>query len=80
MAQAKAKDFAGKMTELEQLVTQLEAGDLPLEDSLKAFETGIRLIRDCQNRLAQAEQKVSQLLEHNGQLQEAPLSPQSTAE
>lgn len=80
MAQSKARDFAGKMAELETLVTQLEAGELSLEESLKAFESGIRLIRDCQQRLAGAEQKVSQLLEQNGQLHEAPLSPHTLTE
>ena len=80
MAQPKAKDFAGKMAELEQLVSQLEAGDLSLEESLKAFEGGIRLIRDCQQRLSQTEQKVSQLLEENGQLSEAPLPPHAITE
>lgn len=80
MAQPKAKDFAGKMAELEHLVTQLEAGDMSLEESLKAFEGGIRLIRDCQSKLTQAEQKVSQLLEENGQLTETPLSPHTLTE
>lgn len=80
MAQPKAKDFAGKMAELEQLVSQLEAGELSLEESLKAFEGGIRLIRDCQNKLTQAEQKVGQLLEDNGQLSEVPLSPHTITE
>lgn len=74
MANTKAKDFAGKMTELESLVTQLEAGDLSLEESLKAFESGVRLIRDCQNRLHNAEQKVSKLLEQNGELSEQPVA------
>ncbi|MAC46441.1 exodeoxyribonuclease VII small subunit [Oceanospirillum beijerinckii] len=74
MATTKAKDFAGKMTELESLVTQLESGDLSLEESLKAFENGIRLIRDCQNRLQSAEQKVSQLLEDNGALKQQPVA------
>ncbi|MFG1491367.1 exodeoxyribonuclease VII small subunit, partial [Oceanospirillum sp. HFRX-1_2] len=54
--------------------------ELSLEESLKAFEGGIRLIRDCQNKLTQAEQKVSQLLEENGQLNEAPLSPPTITE
>lgn len=80
MAQTKAKDFAGKMADLELLVTQLETGELSLEESLKAFENGIRLIRDCQSKLTQAEQKVSQLLEENGQLVETPVSPVNITE
>jgi len=80
MAQPKAKDFAGKMAELEQLVYQLEAGELSLEESLKAFEGGIRLIKDCQNKLTQAEQTVGELMEDNGQLREVPLSPPTITE
>ena len=44
------KDFEGSLKELEQIVAQLEAGDLPLERSLELFEQGVRLSRDCQKR------------------------------
>ncbi len=50
---------------LEVLVEKMESGELTLEDSLKAFEEGVRLSRECQQALQQAEQKVRILLEQN---------------
>jgi len=55
------------MDELEKLVEQMEQGDISLEESLKAFERGIKLTRTCQQALQEAEQKVQILLEKNGQ-------------
>jgi exodeoxyribonuclease VII small subunit len=52
--------------ELETLINAMESGDLSLEDSLKAFEQGIRLTRECQEALTQAEQKVQMLLSEKG--------------
>lgn len=58
-----AVDFEKALAELDARVHQLESGDLSLEDALKAFEDGIRLTRDCQQALTEAEQKVQLLLE-----------------
>ena len=60
-----AVDFEKALAELEARVHQLESGDLSLEDALKAFEEGIRLTRDCQQALTEAEQKVQLLLERS---------------
>ncbi len=62
-------DFEQSLQQLEGLVEQLEQGDLPIEDALKAFEQGIRLTRDCQSILQQAEQKVQLLTEQDGEIQ-----------
>ncbi|WP_439859867.1 exodeoxyribonuclease VII small subunit [Pseudomonas sp. MBLB4136] len=73
MARKKAAlDFEQSLTDLQSLVERLESGELSLEDSLSAFEQGIRLTRDCQAALTQAEQKVQILLERDGELEEAP--------
>jgi exodeoxyribonuclease VII small subunit len=73
MARKKAAlDFEHALSELQTLVERLENGELSLEDSLAAFEQGIRLTRDCQHALSQAEQKVQILLERDGELQSAP--------
>ncbi|MDM8348026.1 exodeoxyribonuclease VII small subunit [Pseudomonas sp. sp1636] len=73
MARKKASlDFEQSLTDLQNLVERLENGELSLEDSLSAFEQGIRLTRDCQAALAQAEQKVQILMERDGELEEAP--------
>ena len=53
--------FEKILGELEGIVQQLEKGDLSLEQSLKQFEKGISLARQCQNTLTQAEQKVASL-------------------
>jgi exodeoxyribonuclease VII small subunit len=50
------------MGELETVVEQLEAGELTLDKSLKQFEKGVRLSRECQQALAEAEQKVQMLM------------------
>lgn len=60
-------EFETALSELEQLVARMERGDLSLEESLQAFERGIRLTRDCQQALATAEQRVQILLEQNGE-------------
>ncbi|MDX1366331.1 exodeoxyribonuclease VII small subunit [Pseudomonas sp.] len=73
MARKKAAlDFEHSLTDLQNLVERLENGELSLEDSLTAFEQGVRLTRDCQAALAQAEQKVQILMERDGELEEAP--------
>ena len=55
------------MRDLEELVERLEQGDLPLEESLAAFERGVMLTRACQTALKEAEQKVEILLKKAGQ-------------
>ena len=65
-------DLENSLEKLELLVESLEKGDLSLEDSLKAFETGITLTRQCQQTLAAAEQKVQLLVEKNGALKSEP--------
>jgi exodeoxyribonuclease VII small subunit len=79
MARKKAADFETSLAELQTLVERLESGELSLEDSLGAFEQGIRLTRDCQASLVQAEQKVQQLLERDGELQEVPFDTDDQA-
>jgi exodeoxyribonuclease VII small subunit len=56
------KSFESSLEELEQIVQQLEGGDLPLERSLELFEQGVRLSRECQKRLDEAERKIEILL------------------
>jgi exodeoxyribonuclease VII small subunit len=55
--------FEAALAQLESLVTQLEAGDLPLDEALRTFEQGVRLTRECQSALAAAQQKVQLLLQ-----------------
>ncbi len=55
-------DLEKAMRNLEQVVEQLEAGDLSLDKSLQQFEKGVKLSRDCQAALTKAEQKVQVLM------------------
>ena len=58
--------FEAAMLELEQIVTEMEKGDIPLEESLKKFERGIQLARQSQQQLKAAEQKVQILMQSSG--------------
>ena len=58
-------DFEATLKELEDLVKQMESGDLGLEDSLKAFERGVKLTRQCQAALKNAELRVRALTEND---------------
>jgi len=56
------KKFEAALERLEEIVQELEKGDLPLEQSLKFFEEGIKLSRICNKRLEDAERRVEILL------------------
>lgn len=60
-----SRTFEASLEALEQIVRQLESGDLALEKSLELFEEGIRLSRECQDRLSQAERRIEILLRDN---------------
>jgi len=68
----KAVDFEQSLAELEALVARMEQGDMSLEESLKAFGEGINLTRECQNRLAEAELKVNQLINDRNEFKLEP--------
>lgn len=55
-------DFEKKLGRLEEIVQKMEKGDLALEDSLKLFEEGVKLSRECHQRLNEAESKVKLLM------------------
>ena len=70
--QPESFDFEKSLDELEKLVERMEQGDLSLDDSLRDFERGIALARQCQSALKEAEQKVQILMEKDGQLDAQP--------
>ncbi|MEA5444512.1 exodeoxyribonuclease VII small subunit [Gammaproteobacteria bacterium AB-CW1] len=73
MAEKKEKlDFEQSLAELEGIVERLEGGELSLEESLKAFESGVGLTRQCQKALEEAEQKVSKLVGNGSKAGLAP--------
>ncbi|MBX2987916.1 MAG: exodeoxyribonuclease VII small subunit [Bdellovibrionaceae bacterium] len=60
-------DFEKKLGRLEEIVQKMEKGDLALEESLKIFEEGVKLSRECHQRLNEAEEKVKTLVGFNGE-------------
>jgi len=75
MAKAKSNtSFEDTLKELETIVEQLEVGDLSLEESLTAFEHGVKLTRTCQDSLNKAEQKVQTLIEKQDDIELKPFT------
>ena len=76
-ATEKSSDLSGlekSLEELEALVVRLESGDLPLEQALKEFERGVKLTRQCQAALTEAEQKVEILLKKTATAEPTPFA------
>lgn len=64
------KSFEAALEELEQIVEQLESGEMALEDSLAAFEKGVGLVKYCNQKLNEVEKKVELLVkDKDGKLQ-----------
>ena len=66
----KKDSFEDKMQQLEQVVDELEKGDMNLDESLVKFEDGMKLAKECNKMLEDAEKKVTILLEKNGEIEE----------
>ncbi len=74
MAAKEKKKFEEVVEELERMVEQLESGELSLEDSLAAFENGVRLVKLCNQKLTEVERKIELLVkDKDGKLQLKPL-------
>ncbi|HEX4602702.1 MAG TPA: exodeoxyribonuclease VII small subunit [Candidatus Angelobacter sp.] len=67
--------FEDCLQRLEQIVDELEKGNVPLEQALKLFEEGLKLSSSCRKELEEAEGKVEILLRQNGKLQPEPYEP-----
>lgn len=74
--QADAPKFEAALAELESVVKQLEAGDLPLEESLRLFERGTQLSELCRTQLDEAEQRVEILIKRGDKVEARPFAPQ----
>ncbi|MGA8262434.1 MAG: exodeoxyribonuclease VII small subunit [Arenicellales bacterium] len=66
--------FEASLAELEKIVARMESGDQSLEDSLKDFERGVTLTRNCQTMLKSAEQKVEKLVKEHGEIRTEPFA------
>ena len=63
-------NFEDNMQNLEKIVTELEKGDLNLDESISKFEEGIKISKECNNILEEAEKKITILLEKDGKVEE----------
>ena len=72
------ESFEAALDELEKVVEELGAGDLPLERSLDLFEKGMALSETCRKQLENAETRVEMLLRKDGKLQPEPFRPDKT--
>jgi exodeoxyribonuclease VII small subunit len=71
----KVKDFESALKSLEEIVVQLEGGDLTLDRALELFEEGIRVSRYCSSKLVEAERNVEVLVKTaDGAMRETPFS------
>ena len=86
MSDSMAKDnareagFEDSISALEEIVKQLETGDLPLERALELFERGVLLARRCQEQLTVVEQRVEILLRERGEVKAGPFEMPREAE
>ena len=63
-------NFEDNMEKLEKIVSELEKGDLNLDDSIAKFEDGIKISKECNKILEEAEKKITILLEKDGEVKE----------
>ena len=77
-AKVPSSTFEESVRQLGEIVERLEAGDLPLEESIALFEMGVRLSREAQARLDAAEKRVEELLgfDENGRPRVIPIEPE----
>jgi exodeoxyribonuclease VII small subunit len=68
--------FEASLQELERIVKELEKGDLPLEQSLALFETGMRLSAECKRQLEEAESRVEILMKKGSEMVAVPFNPE----
>ncbi|HEX3584876.1 MAG TPA: exodeoxyribonuclease VII small subunit [Candidatus Angelobacter sp.] len=68
-------NFEVSLQRLEEIVDEMEKGNVPLEQALKLFEEGLKLSFSCRKELEEAEGKVEILLRQNGKLQPEPYEP-----
>ncbi|EOS58114.1 exodeoxyribonuclease VII small subunit [Paenibacillus barengoltzii] len=74
-AQQVELNFEDAMNQLEDIVSQLERGDVPLEKAIDLFQQGMRLSQICGQKLAQVERKIEMIVEEDGAVEKQPFQP-----
>ncbi|MCH1626630.1 exodeoxyribonuclease VII small subunit [Fredinandcohnia quinoae] len=69
MSEEKALSFEEAMEQLEQIVDQLEEGDVPLEKAISYFQEGMKLSKMCHDKLQNVEKQMEQILREDGELE-----------
>ena len=72
--------FEDAIARLEQIVRMLDSGNVPLDKSLELYEEGVKLVKICNSRLENAEQKIKILVEKNGEYHEEDFNKDSKVE
>lgn len=62
--------FEDKLNELEKIVTELESGDIDLDESIKKYTEAMKLVKECDSKLKSAEEQVNKIVKENGELEE----------
>lgn len=73
----KKNNFEEQLNELQEIVNMLESGNVPLEDALNEFQAGVKLSRELEKKLNDAEQTVAKLVDKDGN--EKTLDPQNAS-
>jgi exodeoxyribonuclease VII small subunit len=68
--------FESALERLEQIVRDLESGELPLEKAIENFQEGMKMAKICRDKLDQAEQKIEMLVKENGEFLKKPFNPE----
>lgn len=64
------KKFEDKVTELEDIISVLESGDVPLDESIKKYTEAMKLVKECDSELKDIEEKVNKIVSENGELED----------
>ena len=70
----KKKKFENALDRLEEIIHALENKELALDDSLQLFQEGVELYKQCNQKLGEAEDKITMILEENGQIKQVPFT------
>ena len=74
MAKEKEKTFEENLNELEDIVKKLESGDIPLDDAINKFNEAMKIAKECNDKLKNAEENISKILKENGKLEDFSIS------
>lgn len=70
MAEKKEKSFEENLKDLEEIVTKLESGEVPLDDAIKEFTKAMELSKKCDDKLKKAEEAITKIVEKDGNLKD----------